>query len=74
MERLTLAINDMSCGHCVALVKQTLAATPGVHVSDVSIGSASLTYDALATTPEAIAAAVSAVGYPARAASAGAQR
>ena len=64
----------MSCGHCVALVKQTLGATPGVQVNDVSIGGARLTYDAAMTTPEKIAAAVSAVGYPARVANAGAQR
>jgi copper chaperone CopZ len=74
MEKLTLAIEGMSCGHCVARVKQTLAAAAGVHVEDVSIGKASLTFDTAATTPDAIAAAVSAAGYPARAASAGAPR
>jgi copper chaperone CopZ len=74
MEKLTLAIDGMSCGHCVGRVKQELAAAPGVHVIDVAIGSASLTYDAAATTPERIAAAVSAAGYPARARSAGAPR
>jgi P-type Cu+ transporter len=67
MEKLTLAIEGMSCAHCVGRVKQTLAAMPGVHVNDVAIGSASLTYDAAATTPETIAEAVSAAGYPARA-------
>ena len=55
MEKLTLAIDGMSCGHCVARVKHTLAAAPGVHVNDVSIGSASVTYDAAATSPEKIA-------------------
>ena len=70
MEKLTLAIDGMSCGHCVARVKQTLAAVPGVRVDDVSIGSASLAFDAAETTPDRIAAAVSAAGYPARAASA----
>jgi copper chaperone CopZ len=72
MERLTLAIDGMSCGHCVARVKQTLAAAPGVQVENVSIGSASLAYDAAASTPARIAAAVSAAGYPARVKSAGA--
>jgi copper chaperone len=74
MEKLTLAIDEMSCGHCVARVKQTLASVPGVTVEDVSIGSASVAYDAAATAPETIAAAVSAAGYPARAKSAGASR
>lgn len=67
MEKLRLAINGMSCGHCVALVRQTLAGRPGVHVDDVSIGSASVSYDAAVTSAAAIAAAVDAAGYPARA-------
>ena len=74
MEKLTLAIDGMSCGHCVARVKQTLTALPGVQVNDVAIGSASLAYDSFATTPEKIATAVSAAGYPARSANAGAAR
>ena len=74
MERLVLEIEGMSCGHCVARVKQTLAATPGVQVSDVSIGTVSLTYDASATTPAQIASAVSTAGYPARAQRTEAQR
>jgi Cu+-exporting ATPase len=74
MDQLTLAINGMSCGHCLSRVKQTLAALPGVQVNDVTIGSASLAYDASVTTPEKIATAVSAAGYPARAASTGAPR
>lgn len=67
MDKLTLAIEGMTCGHCVARVKQTLAATPGVHVDEVSIGGASVSYDAAATSPEKIASAVSAAGYPAHA-------
>jgi copper chaperone CopZ len=74
MDKLTLAIDGMSCGHCVARVKQTLAAAPGVHVDTVAIGTASLAYDAAETTPEKIAAAVSDAGYPARVKSAGAPR
>jgi Cu+-exporting ATPase len=74
MEKLTLAIDGMSCGHCVSRVKQTLAAAPGVQVENVSIGSASLAYDAAASSPETIADAVSAAGYPARVKSAGAPR
>ena len=74
MDKLTIGIDGMSCGHCVSRVKQTLAALPGVQVSDVTIGSASLAYDASVTTPEKIATAVSAAGYPARPVSAGASR
>ncbi|MBK5188994.1 MAG: heavy-metal-associated domain-containing protein [Gemmatimonadaceae bacterium] len=74
METLKLAIDGMSCGHCVSRVRQTLAATPGVQVGEVSIGAASLTFDAATTTPEKIAGAVTAAGYPARVGSAGAPR
>jgi copper chaperone CopZ len=66
METLQLDINGMSCGHCVATVKQTLAAVPGVHVDAVDIGAATVTYDASKTRADAIADAVSAAGYPAR--------
>lgn len=69
MEKMTLAIDGMSCGHCVGRVKQTLAATPGVHVDAVSIGAASVSYDPAQTSAEKIVGAVSAAGYPARAAS-----
>jgi copper chaperone CopZ len=65
MEKLHLSINGMSCGHCVARVRQTLAALPGVHVHDVDIGAATLTYDASVGSAEAIANAVSEAGYPA---------
>lgn len=68
METLTLTIDGMSCGHCVARVKRTLSAAPGVHASDVSIGSAAVIYDPVATSPETIATVVRAAGYPARAA------
>ena len=66
MERLQLDINGMSCGHCIATVKQTLAALPGVRVDSVGIGAATLTYDASKESAEAIASAVSEAGYPAR--------
>jgi len=74
MELLTLTIDGMSCGHCVARVRQTLSAAPGVQVSEVSIGSAAVTYDPEATSPEKIASVVRAAGYPARPANDGAAR
>ena len=73
MEKLTLIVDGMSCGHCEARVKQTLASIPGVQVDAVSIGAASVTYDASTATPESIASAVSEVGYPAHPSSAAAQ-
>ena len=67
MEKLSLVIEGMSCGPCVSSVKQALAATPGVRVEDVSVGAATVAYDAATTTPERIVGAVSAAGYPAHA-------
>ncbi len=66
MNTMNVAIDGMSCGHCVARVRKTLESAPGVQVNDVAIGSASLSYDPAVTTPEKIAGAVSAAGYPAR--------
>jgi copper chaperone len=65
MEKLQLSINGMSCGHCVSMVKQTLAALPGVQVNNVDIGVATVTYDASLESAEKIASAVSDAGYPA---------
>lgn len=36
-ERVTLAITGMTCGHCVAAVKKTLAAVPGVEGVEVTL-------------------------------------
>jgi copper chaperone len=66
MEKLSLTISGMSCAHCVARVKQTLAALPGVRADDVGIGAATISYDASMESADAIASAVSAAGYPAR--------
>lgn len=66
MEKVKLAIDGMSCGHCVAHVREALAALPGVNVDDVAIGSATIHYDAGAATPESIAKAVSSAGYTVR--------
>ena len=38
----TLSIDGMSCGHCVAAVKQALDAVPGVTVKSVTIGAATV--------------------------------
>jgi copper chaperone len=67
VEKLTLTIEGMSCGHCVMRVKKALAALPGVAVEDVQIGAARLEYDVASIAPAGIAAAVTEAGYPARA-------
>ena len=65
MDHRTLSIDGMSCGHCVARVKKTLAAVPGVSVEDVQIGTARVGADTPAALDQALAALADA-GYPAR--------
>lgn len=66
MEQTTIAIQGMSCGHCVASVKGALGRMDGVQVQEVKMGSATVEYDPRAVTPERIARAVEDEGYPAR--------
>lgn len=63
MQKLTLDIEGMSCGHCVHAVKQALEQLDGVRVDEVKIGAAVLSYDPASVTSERIAQAVAAEGY-----------
>jgi copper chaperone len=65
MEQTTIAIQGMSCGHCVAAVRGALAGLDGVQVQEVQIGSAKVVYDPAAVTPERIAQAIEDEGYAA---------
>jgi copper chaperone len=66
MERLTLNISGMSCGHCVGRVRAALESTAGVRVEGVEIGSATVMYDPAKVTIPAIAEAVTNAGYDAQ--------
>jgi copper chaperone CopZ len=66
MERLTMAIGGMSCGHCVAAVRRALEALPGIEIEQVAVGSAAVRYDPAVTSPAEIARAVEAAGYAPR--------
>lgn len=65
MEQTTIAIQGMSCGHCVAAVKGALHRLDGVDVQAVKIGSATVAYDPAAVSPERIAEAIADEGYAA---------
>jgi copper chaperone len=71
MERVTMQIDGMSCGHCVAAVGRALAAVPGVDVEHIAIGSATIAYDPDAVSFDRIRAAVRAEGYVPRESAAG---
>jgi Cu+-exporting ATPase len=60
----TLAVDGMSCAHCVARVEQALRSVPGVVAVDVDLGSQSARVSGAA--PHQAIAALDAQGYPAR--------
>lgn len=66
MERVSLTIAGMSCGHCVRAVEQVLKGLPGVQIERVDVGSAIVSYDPASVTPELIREAVSEEGYEIR--------
>ena len=63
MQRVTLQINGMSCGHCVAAVKQALNEVPGVEVENVAIGQAVISYSPDKTKSTDITDALADAGY-----------
>ena len=65
MQHLTLRIDGMSCGHCVARVDKALSKLDGVSVGRVGIGSAEIDYDPARTPFERIREAIDDAGYTA---------
>jgi len=65
MERLNLTIEGMTCEHCVRAVRGRLEHTPGVKVSDVQIGSATVEFDPGKTNVDDIEEAIADEGYTA---------
>lgn len=65
MHHATLSIDGMSCQHCVRAVTEALQRLPGVSVSDVAIGQATVAYDPAATTVDEMIDAVNDEGYAA---------
>ena len=59
----TLKIEDMSCQHCVSTVEKTLNKLEGVHVGEVLIGSADISYNPEEVNREDIVAAIEKRGY-----------
>ena len=65
METMTLKIDGMSCGHCVARVEKALNRLEGVNVRKVEIGSADIVYDPERTPFSNIREALDDAGYTA---------
>ncbi len=66
MEQTTIAIQGMTCGHCVAAVNGALHRLDGVEVRELKIGSATVAYDPAAVSPERIAEVITDEGYAAK--------
>jgi Cu+-exporting ATPase len=58
-----IAIEDMSCAHCVSRVKQAIDGLGGVSASTVEIGSAEVKFDDSRLSVADIEAAVEKAGY-----------
>ncbi|KUF11268.1 heavy metal translocating P-type ATPase [Pseudoponticoccus marisrubri] len=67
-----LQVEKLNCGSCVGRVDRALRAVPGVREVSVNLadGTAQVSHAQGATTPEALAAASTAAGYPAQVAEA----
>ena len=65
---VTLAVENMDCAACPYIVRETMAAVPGVSRVEVSFEKAVavVTFDDARTTAETVAAASANAGYPAR--------
>ncbi|MGE5248292.1 MAG: heavy-metal-associated domain-containing protein [Verrucomicrobiota bacterium] len=66
VERITLSVRGMTCAHCVAAVKRSLEAVPGVREAAVTLEPprAAVTYDPSKATVEAMTKATEEEGYP----------
>ena len=65
MPEFKLKIDGMHCGSCVRRVSQALAATPGVVVNEVSVGTAKLSSAQEPAPVDLAIAAIAKAGYTA---------
>jgi copper chaperone CopZ len=66
MQHLTLQIDGMTCGHCIARVEKALSRLDGVHVRRVGLGTAEIVYDPARTPFARIREAIDDAGYTAQ--------
>lgn len=60
---ISLAIQGMSCQHCVNRVKKAIDSLPGIQKSDVQVGIATLDIDTSLTSPDTVKRVVEDAGY-----------
>jgi len=66
MSTVSISIDGMSCGHCVAAVRKALESVEGITVDSVSIGKAVVQAQDDAPVIDAMLSAVEDAGYTAR--------
>lgn len=66
MQRATLDIEGMSCGHCLNAVSRALAALPSVAIDSVTMGRADVRFDETVTDPAHLETALADAGYRAK--------
>ena len=68
MESVELSVDGMTCGSCVQAAKRALSRVPGVESVDVRLqdGTATVRGEGVVSRSEALVAALSDAGYPAR--------
>jgi len=59
----TTSISGMSCGHCVAAVREALQELEGIEVQEVTIGSANIRRDPATVSDQQIAEAIADAGF-----------
>jgi copper chaperone CopZ len=59
----TLEINGMHCEHCVATVRSALERMQDVTVENVTVGTATVSYDDASVTTEQMATVLDEAGY-----------
>ena len=65
MAEFTLKIDGMHCGSCVRRVSQALATTPGIVVSEVTVGTARFSSSELPVPIDFAIAAIAKAGFAA---------
>ena len=63
MDRITMKIEGMTCGHCVSQVRKALEGLEGVQIEEVKVGAATVAYDPTGTSEAQIEQAVEEQGY-----------
>lgn len=63
MERISISISGMTCGHCTGRVEKALRAIDGVSVENMTLKGATVSLDSTRASLPAVIQAVAGAGY-----------